>query len=158
MANKYYRLALHLNKQEKDMLQMTFQEVEDVIFGKLPPSAWKYRAWWSNNGNNTAARHGWLKAGWETARVDMEKQELLFIRKVELLLEPERRMYGSRSTIRQMDYSNSDSLDPHLVALLQDVGGIENLEKIVQAIDRYITGEIVETELGRIMRQLWTKR
>ncbi len=116
---------------------MTFKEIEQIIHGGLPPSAWEYRPWWSNNKSNTAARNGWLNAGWETTQVDMAKGELIFI--------------CSDSKIKSI------SEESQLESLIHHVGGKENLVAILESIERYIAGEIVEIELGRIMRQIWSR-
>ena len=59
---------------------MTFAEVEAVIGEALPPSAFKHRAWWSNNPSNSVVTYAWLAAGFETSRVDMGSQKLVFRR------------------------------------------------------------------------------
>jgi hypothetical protein len=34
-------------------------------------------------------------------------------------------------------------------------GGADNLLEILLAVERYVDGQIVETELGRVIRQFW---
>ena len=57
---------------------MTFQAIERIVGAKLPPSAYKYRAWWSNNPTNSVITHAWLDAGYKTANVDMPGRKLVF--------------------------------------------------------------------------------
>jgi hypothetical protein len=42
--------------------------------------------------------------------------------------------------------------------LARDAGGVDNLTQIVRAIQQYIDGDLLETELGRILRKLWPRR
>ncbi len=75
---KYKPLADHLRESSQDTLSMTFDEIEQIIGGKLPPSAFEYRAWWSNNPTNSVMTHAWLGAGYKTVRVDMPGRTLEF--------------------------------------------------------------------------------
>jgi hypothetical protein len=59
---------------------MTFQEIERLISAPLPASAFKHRAWWSNNPSNSVITWAWLKAGYKTERVDIAAQRLIFRR------------------------------------------------------------------------------
>lgn len=77
---KYERLNDHLRHQTASEVPMTFAEIEALIGAALPPSARKHRPWWSNNSSNSAATHAWLDAGYETERVDMGGEKLVFRR------------------------------------------------------------------------------
>jgi hypothetical protein len=63
--------------------QMTFTEIEDLGVA-LPPSAYKHRAWWSNNKYNSNNPYGkdvekpWEGAKFDTQGVDMERGVLTF--------------------------------------------------------------------------------
>lgn len=59
---------------------MSFAEVESVLGFALPPAARRYRAWWSNNPNNSVITNAWLGAGFRSAQVDMANQSLKFVR------------------------------------------------------------------------------
>ena len=61
---------------------MTFSQIERIIGAKLPASAQQYRAWWSNNPNNSVMTRAWLDAGFRSERVDMARRKLTF-RKLE---------------------------------------------------------------------------
>lgn len=69
-----------LRSQTLAEVPMTFADVERVTGIKLPPSAHKHRPWWSNNPNNSVMTKVWLDAGFETERVDMMGQKLVFRR------------------------------------------------------------------------------
>ncbi|RVT86697.1 hypothetical protein DXV76_01000 [Rhodobacteraceae bacterium CCMM004] len=59
---------------------MTFSEIEKIIAGRLPASARKHRAWWSNNPSNSVITHAWLGAGYRTAQVNLEGERVTFVR------------------------------------------------------------------------------
>jgi len=132
--SKYKPLYEFLMAADGDTLPMSFGEIEALV-GGLPPSARRYRPWWSNNGANTAALNGWLAAGWKTSSVDMQAQTLIFRR------DPE---------------SHSD-MDEDLKQLAVAAGGTRNLTQMIETIEDYMHGEMVETELGRRLRRLWPR-
>ena len=78
MSSKYTPLESHLRDSGLGQVVMTFDEIERVIGARLPPAALKHRALWSNNSSNWVMTKAWLAAGYETARVDMEKRKLVF--------------------------------------------------------------------------------
>ncbi len=57
---------------------MTFKEIERLIDSDLPPSARKYRAWWSNNPSNSVCTYAWLEAGYRSSDVDLASGKLVF--------------------------------------------------------------------------------
>jgi hypothetical protein len=59
---------------------MKFTEIEALIGDRLPPSARKHRAWWSNNPSNSVITYAWLEAGYQSADVDMAAHKLTFRR------------------------------------------------------------------------------
>ncbi len=78
--SKYDALGTYLRKQFSAEVPMTFGDVERVAGTKLPPKAQHQRAWWSNNPSNNVMTKVWLKAGYETAQVDMAGRKLIFRR------------------------------------------------------------------------------
>jgi hypothetical protein len=164
MSSKYELLAMYLQESGQDMLRMTFEEIEKKIRGKLPPAAWEHRAWWANSETNSHARHGWMSAGYETSSVDMEGRELVFLRAPERVF----RLYPSEiaspprplsaPSRRSPIPSSRGRSEPRMKDLLHAAGGTENLMQIVSAIQQYIDGDLLETELGRILRKLWPRR
>ena len=76
--SKYDALTKYLVESGQSSLSMTFDQVANVAGVELPPSAFKYRAWWSNNETNSVITRAWRKAGYETRNVDMEKRKLEF--------------------------------------------------------------------------------
>jgi hypothetical protein len=79
-VSKYAPLKDHLGAQWATEVPMNFVEIEKVIGDTLPPSAYKHRAWWSNNPSNSVITYAWLEAGYETERVDMSSRKLVFRR------------------------------------------------------------------------------
>ena len=78
--SKYEPLARYLENQPGQEHSLTFAQVEAIIVGRLPPSAYKHRAWWSNNPQGHVMAQAWVMAGWETSEVDMERRKLVFRR------------------------------------------------------------------------------
>jgi hypothetical protein len=78
--SKYEPLGEYLKKQGKELVPMTFAEIERVTGVKLPASATKHRPWWSNNPNNSVMTKVWLDAGYASEQVDMAKRKLVFRR------------------------------------------------------------------------------
>ena len=78
--SKYQPLEAHLRNAGRAQVPMTFGEIEKIIGAGLPPSAFKHRAWWSNNPSNSVITHAWLEAGYKTADVDLPGRKLMFHR------------------------------------------------------------------------------
>src|SRR5579864_5323063 len=78
--SKYFRLTdflRGLSRDEETEWTPSFDEVEEVMGEKLPPSARQHRPWWANQGR--AHSLAWESAGWKTANVDVESEELTFV-------------------------------------------------------------------------------
>lgn len=68
--SKYEQLQKYLAAQTAKRLTMQIGEIEAIIADKLPASAYRYVAWWSNgiNHNHTQCR-AWLESGYRTVCV-----------------------------------------------------------------------------------------
>jgi hypothetical protein len=77
---KYEPLAQFLRKQRADEIRLTFAEIERIIGARLPPSARKQRAWWSNNPHNSVMTKVWLAVGFRSEQVDMAERKLVLRR------------------------------------------------------------------------------
>ena len=77
--SKYKPLEEYLSKLQEHSVKLTFKQIEEIIGTPLPPSATRYRGWWSNNSDNGVITHSWLNAGYKSAQVDMRGQTLFFI-------------------------------------------------------------------------------
>lgn len=80
MASKYKPLGDFLAARETSPWRATFSEIEAVLGKELPPSAWKYSAWWSNDDRSHSQARAWIEAGWETANVDPPGETVEFHR------------------------------------------------------------------------------
>lgn len=81
--SKYDSLARHLSEVEGDSILMSFSEINAIIPGGLPDSAYDYRPWWANRyDGHDAQNRGWQSVGWESADVDMKRERVTFNRVV----------------------------------------------------------------------------
>ena len=76
--SKYEPLGTYLRESGEPEILMTFAEIVKIIGAKLPASAFKQPAWWSNNPSNNVATYEWLGAGYVSAKVDMKGRKLVF--------------------------------------------------------------------------------
>lgn len=76
-GGKYYNLTNYLKSSNDDFISLTFNEVENILGFKLPPSVRKHRANWSNT-TTLSFPCSWLKAGYKTVEVDMDNEEVTY--------------------------------------------------------------------------------
>jgi hypothetical protein len=79
--SKYDALTIHLSRQSNSYYPVNFKDIEKIVAAKLPASAYRYPAWWSNNPSNNVMTGAWLRAGWESSNIDIPGQKLVFRRK-----------------------------------------------------------------------------
>ena len=79
-SKKYSRLGDFLKAQTFEAVPITFSAIEAIIGDRLPPSARKHRAWWSNNPGNAVITYEWLGAGYRSTDVSMDEERLTFRR------------------------------------------------------------------------------
>lgn len=78
---KYSSLSNYLSELKVAEIQLSFSRVEEIIEGKLPASALRYPAWWSNEKEGTHNwAHLWQAAGWVTSGIDFKRQVVTFRR------------------------------------------------------------------------------
>lgn len=87
-SKKYRLLSDYLHDSEKAKVELTFNDIEELLGFKLPPSAYTHRAFWANTTSHSIAL-SWLGVGYETVEVDMEKGIVAFEQK---------RQYGKEGT------------------------------------------------------------
>ena len=73
---KYDPLYEYLKRNGQSSVHLTFAEIEKVLGDKLPVSAYKYSAWWSNGGHIQA--NAWLDAGYKVGNVNLDMQIVTF--------------------------------------------------------------------------------
>jgi hypothetical protein len=83
MAGKYNPLKNYLRDLPANQKELTlsFEQIEQIINSKLPPSAYRYQAWWANEkeGNHVNAR-AWINAGWKIEHVDFNRKQARLVR------------------------------------------------------------------------------
>lgn len=77
---RYALLTEFLTAFSGSAVELSFAEVEQALGGKLPMSARKHRAFWSNSEQLAQAR-GWLSAGWVVSGLDMAGERVSFERR-----------------------------------------------------------------------------
>ena len=78
--SKYDPLYDYLSASPHDELNMTFDDIEDILGSRLPDSAYRYPEWWSNNNQTHVQTNSWLEAGYHTKHVDIPRKSLVFYR------------------------------------------------------------------------------
>lgn len=83
MAGKYTPLKNYLTALSPSQRDVTlsFEQIERILNDKLPPSAYKYQAWWANQkkGSHVEAQ-AWLDAGWKVDTVKFKEKRVRFRR------------------------------------------------------------------------------
>lgn len=80
--SRYARLALYLQRLpiKQSEAEFTFEEIERILEGTLPASAWEHRSWWANDSVSHVQSQQWLDAGWRVVRVNLTEKRVLFAR------------------------------------------------------------------------------
>jgi len=76
---KYKNLSNYLAKSGKDVIDLTFPEIEEILQDTLPPCARDHRANWSNTRSISLAR-SWMDVGYRTTTVDVYNEKVRFER------------------------------------------------------------------------------
>ncbi|MEU5828636.1 DUF7662 domain-containing protein [Micromonospora tulbaghiae] len=74
---KYDGLRDHLRRRTAEV-DMSFEEIANLVPGGLPRSAYRHPAWWSNNDRTHPQSHAWHAAGF-AARPDLIGRRVRFI-------------------------------------------------------------------------------
>lgn len=80
--SKYEPLGQFLQSLDVKRLRMKFDAIERLIGFRLPSSAGRYEAWWSNNDTGHSHARVWVAAGWRTEEVDLAERQVTFRRAV----------------------------------------------------------------------------
>jgi hypothetical protein len=78
-ASKYNPLRDYLAGYRASQIQLVFEQLEDILGGKLDKKAQTLKSWWSNDRNKPQSI-AWLEAGWQVAEVDLPNQRIVFRR------------------------------------------------------------------------------
>lgn len=79
-GDKYIALTAYLAKSGKDVVKMSFREIESILGERLPESAYKYPALWSNSESHSIA-FGWLDAGYMSQNLSIANQTVEFVKR-----------------------------------------------------------------------------
>lgn len=136
--SRYAPLAIWLQQQEADRVTCTFKEIETIIKGELPPSAYNNRSWWANDGVGHVQSKQWLEVDWRVSSVNMSAERVVFsrmgdrqssyitffnqlqkdIRNIEgLSVEPYVNPQGKNWTEFLVSYKNREQTQPRLIGL-----------------------------------------
>jgi len=79
---KYDPLINYLITQPADIsfAKLSFQNINEILGDELPPSAYKHRAWWSNDSVGHLYSIAWINAGWRVQYINLGSQEVVFER------------------------------------------------------------------------------
>lgn len=66
--------------KSKVTLELTYEEIENIMKSELPASAYTDRTWWGNTQHPSRSQaHSWLNGGWKVHQVQLGKS-ITFIR------------------------------------------------------------------------------
>ena len=83
MAGKYTPLENYLLNLPKSQREVTlvFEQIESILNGKLPSSAYEDRRWWDHETEaNHVSKRAWSNAGWKVESLDVNAKWVKFIR------------------------------------------------------------------------------
>lgn len=79
--SRYQPLADFLAGYKGESWETNFAAIERTLGRPLPPSAYRYQAWWANqSGAGHSQTHGWCSVGWRTASLDLGRRTVRFER------------------------------------------------------------------------------
>lgn len=163
--SRYAALAIWLQEQppEKEQLSISFEEVEEIIGGELPGSAYKNRSWWANDSVGHVQSKQWLDVNWRVAGVNMTEKQVRFARIKDRqrayidfyneLIDELRKMPGYEQIPSSPDGSNwyslkSVSVDGRPVAWLNFAfgrGGVLRVELYIDTGDKETNKQLFDT-------------
>ena len=100
---KYDRLKEFLINSDEDTIDISFDEIENILLFPLPSSAYMHNAWWSNNGHSHA--RSWTDAGYIVASVRLKDKTLKFTKNSETAKIEERRVIENIYSQKQYEHT-----------------------------------------------------
>ena len=83
MPDKYTSLEQYLRDLpvSQQEITLTFELIEQILNGPLPPSAHEDRLWWGNQAQGTIVESiAWMDAGWMVDVVELREKWVRFVR------------------------------------------------------------------------------
>ena len=77
-ASKYQPLHNHLLHCGQDEITLTLADIDSLLDGGLPPSAYKQRMWWGNRRRGAVQAQAWMSAGYHVEKLDLANQLVTF--------------------------------------------------------------------------------
>ncbi|MDC0886447.1 hypothetical protein OAS19_01460 [Altererythrobacter sp.] len=78
---KYQALTDFLSEVNQSKVTLSYESINDMLDGDLPDSAFKHRPWWANRTEGRGSQNlAWQSVGWETRDVNMELDEVTFVK------------------------------------------------------------------------------
>jgi hypothetical protein len=74
-----YDALLSLLEGATGQVELSFEEIEQTLGFKLPASARRYPAWWSNSGGTHVQASAWMEAGYRTEDVNIAAGRVRFV-------------------------------------------------------------------------------
>ncbi|WP_459348954.1 DUF7662 domain-containing protein [Asanoa ferruginea] len=85
--SKYSTLRDWLRSSGRSSVRMSFDELDDLVPGGLPPSAYRHVPWWSNESDpastHSRSRLGWVAAGYRVETVNLTQRHVVFVRRAD---------------------------------------------------------------------------
>jgi CBS domain-containing protein len=80
--SRYAPLAIALRGQPagQTSIMLTFEQIEGIINGSLPPSAKQHRSWWANDSVGHVQSQQWLEVGWRVSNINVAAGRITFAR------------------------------------------------------------------------------
>jgi hypothetical protein len=60
---------LYASDESINYFTLSMKQLEIILGFPLPPSAYKYNAWWANDPGNHIQAYSWIHAGFKTSKV-----------------------------------------------------------------------------------------
>lgn len=106
--SKYAPLKRYLERSSKEKIELTFDEIEEVLKDSLPNSAYKHKPWWANGGHSQA--DAWLDAGYKVDNVDQNKEEVTFVKSLESIEQQSKKVEKSKTKDRKSNEIKSNEI------------------------------------------------
>lgn len=80
-GDKYLGLSNFLKNMKQERLELSFEEIENILKFNLPNSARQHQAWWDNSSSHSQA-HAWINAGYnvESMKDVIKNEKVVFVR------------------------------------------------------------------------------
>lgn len=69
--SKYDPLEKYLDESNKEIVHLTYAEIEKILNEKLPKTVFKNKAWWSNNDRSHVQSASWSDTGYMVDEIQL---------------------------------------------------------------------------------------